>query len=97
MTFYRDLGCYACCALGHEHTRVTAGVVLRHAAAHRMTSPRVGGVSPFELANLLEFEPVSDDAWEEDAVADWLNTYAPHPRGTWGWRDGDFGLWRRAP
>lgn len=94
-----DVGCYGDGGFGHQHTRECCANVIEHYAKENFTSrgkraPHCpSGRMPDALTACLHGE-MSDDAWEEDAACDWLNEHAPFEGCYWGWRDGDFGLWR---
>jgi hypothetical protein len=73
-------GCYGDGALGHQHTR--------ERCADLLESMGYRGTLPAELRGEM-----SDDASEEFEACEWLEENAPHPTASWGWHDGDFGLW----
>ncbi len=73
-------GCYGDGRFGHQHTRERCAELLE-SFGYRGT-----------LIDDLRGE-MSDDASEEDDACDWLEENATHATATWGWQDGDFGLW----
>lgn len=88
-----EMGCWGDGALGHQHTRERCGTTIAHFRESNFTSR---GLTPPEgTAALIEAldGPMSDDAREEYEACDWLNEHAPFTGATWGWQDGDFGLW----
>ena len=76
-----EIGCYGDGTNGHQHTR--------HACANILhTFASASG----RLIDDLRKE-MTDDADEEIAACSWLNNHSPHNGASWGWQDGDFGLW----
>jgi hypothetical protein len=85
------IGCYGHSSLGHQRTREACAKVLEDA----VYSKRVTRFEAFVAGNFYQSlkGPMPDDAWDEHNACDWLEDYYSHPDATWGWRDGDFGLW----
>lgn len=84
-----EIGCYGDGANGHEHTRKRCAAAL---TAFAERAPREDANAALALAAELRGD-MSDDASEEYDACDWLNEYVAHPSASWGWQDGDFGLW----
>lgn len=78
------IGCYGDGALGHQHTREVCAKLIEQVSLD--CSDR------HMIENALRGE-MSDDAWEEDAALVILEANAGVEGASWGWRDGDFGLW----
>lgn len=95
-------GCYGDGTLGHENTRGRAADTLEcyiheNFASRGLPVPDAGhATSPRDLVLSLRGE-MPDDAYDEYAACDWLNEHAPFEGATWGWQDGDFGLWLTDP
>jgi hypothetical protein len=90
-------GTYGDGSFGHQYTRDRCADTLSHYIAENFTARRApvppqGSLHPEMLVALLRGE-MSDDASEEDEACEWLNTHAPWTGASWGWQDGDFGLW----
>lgn len=94
-----DAGTYGGGHLGHQNTRSSCArtiefylsAIIRHEdRLHRLT-PAMAATGE-SLVLKLQGE-MSDDASEEYDACAWLNEHVPHPEASWGWRDGDFGLW----
>lgn len=60
-------GCYADGTFGHDHVRIVLLDLLVQA--------RGPARDPFVLAS-LEYPEMPDDAWDEIAAIDWINTHA---------------------
>lgn len=93
-----ELGCYGDGTFGHRHTREACAVVLAHYVGENFRSRGLpvpdctGAQGPDDVCMALRDE-MTDDAGEEYAAAEWLNEHAPFEGASWGWQDGDFGLW----
>jgi hypothetical protein len=84
-----DRGSWGDGSLGHQHTRNQCAWLLAdlaHVWDGDVYYEAIG------LAAVLK-RPMTDDASEENAACGWLNTHAAQIGATWGWCDGDFGLW----
>ncbi len=79
------IGCWADGTHGHQYTRERCADALQE-----LVVETAEGYSEILAALLGE---MSDDAEEEYAACDLLEAYAPVAGASWGWRDGDFGLW----
>lgn len=79
-------GRYGNGAYGHQHTREMCASQMAFVWAV-VDTPR-----PTDVIDAL-CSVASDDLREERAACVWLNLYVPLKNHTWGWRDGDFGLW----
>jgi hypothetical protein len=87
MTRRWEPGCYGDGAFGHQHTRERCADILRSEVS------RAGTLNlNRRLLSALTGE-MSDDAWEERDAVEILNALAWVDGHSWGWRDGDFGLW----
>ena len=93
MTTKYEIRCYGDGALGHQHTRESCARILRDAAYSCGWYDRRNLTSSIGEMNKALLGEMSDDASEEDEACDWLNTHATVDGASWGWRDGDFGLW----
>jgi hypothetical protein len=92
---HTELGCYGDGSLGHQYTRERCATVLAYYVNENFRSrglPTPEGTSADDIVMALN-DDMSDDAWEEYAACDWLNEHAPFTGASWGWQDGDFGLW----
>jgi hypothetical protein len=80
-----EIGCYGDGALGHQHTRERCAAIVRE------NSLDCSDERAIEKALMGE---MSDDGWEEDAALIILEANVPVNGASWGWQDGDFGLWQ---
>ena len=85
-----QLGCHGDGSLGHQHTRIRCAMLIE-AVAWSLRHPGNAQCGR-EIAAELRGE-MSDDASEEDDACSWLEENAPQDGASWGWQDGDFGLW----
>lgn len=97
MTEHAEIGCYGDGTFGHQHTREACSDVLGYFYDENFRSrglhvPSLGDWTPYDLLMALRAE-MTDDASEELAACEWLNEHVPFKGATWGWQDGDFGLW----
>lgn len=76
-------GCYGDGTHGHQHTRARCADTIESLA---------GGSDYAEIIAALRGE-MSDDASEEDDACEVLEQIACMAGHSWGWQDGDFGLW----
>lgn len=85
-----EVGCYGDGSFGHKHTRERCAelVFARANAVADKYIRRRGWVLAYSLR-----EPMSDDAQEEYDACEWLNEHVPLDGASWGWDNGDFGLW----
>jgi len=81
-------GCYGDGTFGHQHTRIACATVLNAVIMPAFANRHVA----VKLIDELRGD-MSDDASEEYDACDMLNEHVPHEGYTWGWQDGDFGLW----
>jgi len=82
-----DCGCFGDGALGHEHTR------RRCADALAAFCAMAGHQDEVRALSAALRDDMSDDAHEEDEACELLEQCVPVEGASWGWRDGDFGLW----
>lgn len=91
-----ELGCYGDGTFGHQHTRERCGELL-HTRAIELEPSRLHDYREviFSAGCIKEalHADMSDDGSEEHEACDWLNSYAAVDGASWGWQDGDFGLW----
>jgi hypothetical protein len=86
-------GCYGDGTFGHQNTRHRCAEQISHVLAHVVYgnwSSLAVAIAP--VITSLHGE-MPDDNWDELEACDWLNQHAPVEGCSWGWRDGDFGLW----
>ena len=90
MTKTYKIGTYGDGTYGHQHTRERCAEIVQD-IARTIAHPGERSTGD-DLVDAL-VEEMSDDASEEQDACDWLNEHAAVNNATWGWQDGDFGLW----
>lgn len=91
-------GIYGDSTYGHRTTRVACAAVLATYADRLFIERGIAvpasddGTAVTDVVAALRGS-MTDDANEEYLACWWLNEYAGRPEATWGWNDGDFGLW----
>ena len=87
MTTKYEIGCYGDGTYGHQHTRERCAETMEDV----LTTAEDWSVQKAIIAELRT--EGCDDFCEEDLACDWLNIHAEVEGASWGWQDGDFGLW----
>jgi hypothetical protein len=96
-----EIGCYGNATYGSQYVRERLADTLEHFASANYASrgqdvPWIGsGENAYSTASIcrdLRNPDTLTDGEEYDAV-DWLNEHAPFDGASWGFQDGDFGLW----